>query len=204
MRAQRSLVWFAIAVAGGVSGSLAAQRTSPPTVTALPVLDEPGAQRTLPAGTDVDLSLQTRLNAATVKVDERFDATTINALVRGTVVMLEGATARGFVSSVRPAGQGRSTLTLSFHELRAGERTARLRAAILQVYGGRPERERGAGLAVPAPAESTAKDRIPLAGVLVDATGTITATDGRSVDLPAGTILRMRLLEPLDVRVGGS
>jgi outer membrane lipoprotein SlyB len=43
-----------------------------------------------------------------------------------------------------------------------------------------------------------------LLGVLIGGGGTIASTEGSDVDLPAGTILRVRLDEPLDVPIGGA
>ncbi len=180
-------------------------QAGPPKVAAMPVLDDPaGTVRMFPAGAEVDLVLQTPLNAATVSVDARFEAVAITSVPpRGPMVILAPATARGFVSSVRPSAQGRSSLTLSFEELRADATSQRLRASVVQVFDGRKAGEParvGAGGRVAGIPEGV---RAALTGVLVGAGGTLTATDGRNVELPAGTILRIRLEQPVEIRIGG-
>jgi len=40
-----------------------------------------------------------------------------------------------------------------------------------------------------------------LAGILIGGGGTIAATDGANAELPVGTILRIRLDQPLEVTV---
>jgi len=196
----------ALVASGLVDVRPAGAQGGPPKVTALPVLDDPaGTFRMLPAGAEVDLVLQTPLNAATVLVDARFEAVTIASVPpRSQAVILSPDTARGFVSSVRPSGQGRSSLTLSFEELRAGAKVQRLRAGVVQVFDGKRAAEatrtgaRG-GVAGGIPDGG----RAALAGVIIEAGGTITATDGRNVELPAGTILRIRLDQPVEIRIAG-
>ena len=39
-----------------------------------------------------------------------------------------------------------------------------------------------------------------LAGILIGGGGTVAATEGKDVDLPAGTVLRVRMDAPLDLR----
>jgi hypothetical protein len=41
-----------------------------------------------------------------------------------------------------------------------------------------------------------------LIGILVGGGGTIAATEGSDVDLPAGTILRIRIDQPIEIAVG--
>ncbi len=195
----------ALVTSGLVDARPMRSQTGPPKVTALPVLDDPaGTFRVLPAGAEVDLVLQTPLSAATVLVDARFEAATIASVPpRGPVVILAPDTVRGFVSSVRPSGQGRSSLTLSFEELSRGAKSHRLRASVVQVFDGKKAGEParvGAGGRVAGIPEG---GRAPLAGVLIGEGGTMTATDGRNVELPAGTILRIRLDQPVEIRIAG-
>lgn len=205
----RTLGTLALAGALVASGPLDARRPDaqggPPKVSAQPVLDDPaGTLRMLPAGAEVDLVLQTPLNAGTVQVDGRFEAATIASVPqRGPVVILSPDTVRGFVSSVRASGQGRSSLTLSFEELRRGEKSQRLRASVVQVFDGRKNEEAGRVGAGGQVAGIPDGRRAGLAGVLIGVGGTITATDGRNVELPAGTILRIRLDQPVEIRIAG-
>lgn len=177
-------------------------------VTAQPVLGDPEPQSltSIPVGTEFDVRLQTSLNSGTAKVEQRFEATTVlDYSVNGTVVVPAGSLMRGFVSSVRPAGRvdRRGSLTLSFDELKIDNQTYRLRAAVTEAIDGKlgdDARRIGAGAVAGAILGGIlGGGRGALLGVLVGGGGTIAATDGTDVDLPAGTILRVRLDQRLDL-----
>lgn len=177
-------------------------------VTAQPVLGdpEPASTTSLPVGTEFDVRLQTSLTSATARVEQRFEATTIlDYTVNGAVVVPAGSLVRGFVSSVRPAGRvdRRGSLTLSFDELRVGNRTYQVRAAVTQAIDGKlgeDARRIGAGAVAGAILGGIlGGGRGALLGVLVGGGGTIAATDGTDVELPAGTILRVRLDQRVDL-----
>lgn len=176
-------------------------------VSAQPVLDdrEP-VNASVPVGTEVDVRLQTSLNSGTAKVEQRFEATTVvDYLVGGKVVVPAGSIVRGFVSSVRAAGKvdRRGSITLSFDEIRVAARTYRLRASVTQAIDrkvGEDTARIGAGAAVGAIIGGLiGGGKGALLGVLVGGGGTMAATEGTDVDLPAGTILRLRLDQTLDV-----
>ncbi len=102
--------------------------------------DPAGKIWTMPVGTEIDVRLQTPLNSGTAKIEQRFEATTILDTTMGPdVVIPAGSMVRGFVSSVRAAGKidRRGSLTLSFDELRIGERSFRLRASVTQALDGK-------------------------------------------------------------------
>jgi len=177
-------------------------------VSAQPVLGdpEPPSMTSIPVGTEFDARLQTSLSSATAKVEQRFEATTmIDYVVNGTVVVPAGSLLRGFVSSVRPAGRvdRRGSLTLSFDELRIGNRSYQMRAAVTQAIDakfGEDTRRIGAGAVAGAIIGGIfGGGRGALLGVLVGGGGTIAATDGTDVELPAGTILRVRLDQRTDL-----
>jgi hypothetical protein len=177
-------------------------------VSAQPVLGDPEPQSltSIPVGTEFDVRLQTSLNSGTAKVEQRFEATTVlDYSVNGTVVVPAGSLMRGFVSSVRPAGRvdRRGSLTLSFDELKIDNQTYRLRAAVTEAIDGKlgdDARRIGAGAVAGAILGGIlGGGRGALLGVLVGGGGTIAATDGTDVDLPAGTILRVRLDQRLDL-----
>jgi hypothetical protein len=165
-----------------------------------------GAAATVPVGTEFDVRLQTSLNSATAKVEQRFEATTVLEYADGGVVVVPaGSLVRGFVSSVRPAGRidRRGSLTLSFDELRIADRTYRLRASVTQAIDGKVTEDVariGAGAVAGAILGGIfGGGRGALIGVLIGGGGTIAAVDGTDVDLPAGTILRVRLDQALTI-----
>ena len=179
-------------------------------VSAQPVLGdpEPASVLSIPTATEFDVRLQTPLNSGTAKVEQRFEATTIlDYAVNGTVVVPAGSLVRGFVSSVRPAGriERRGSLTLSFDELRIDSRSYRLRASVTQAIDARIGADTGriaAGATVGAILGGIfGGGRGALLGVIVGGGGTIAATEGTDVDLPAGTILRVRLDQSVDLSV---
>ena len=125
-----------------------------------------------------------------------------------------GSTARGFVSSVRTAGKidRRGSLTLSFDEMRIDSRSTKLRASVTQALDGKVGQDAariGAGAVVGGIIGGVlAGGKGALIGVLVGGGGTVAATDGADVDLPArndpqdpaGSASDVSALEPFPVR----
>ncbi len=180
-------------------------------VVAQPVLDPPAARVwTVPVGTQMDVRLQTPLDSSTAKVEQRFEATTIlDVKVNTDTVVPAGAVVRGFVSSVSPAGRldRRGNLTLSFDQILVGGSPARMRASVEQAIDGKVGQDLtkiGAGAAIGAIIGGIiGGGKGSLVGVLVGGGGTIASTEGADVSLPVGTILRIRLDEPLTITTGG-
>jgi hypothetical protein len=178
-------------------------------VTAHPVLeDDPmvgGGVVTV--GTDIDVRLQTPLSSATSKVEQRFEATSfIDVSVGGQVVLPAGTIVRGFVGSVRPAGrlERRGSITLAFDEILLPRGPARLRASVLKALDGKMSDDVsriGTGAVVGGILGGLlGGGKGLLVGVLVGGGGTMAATDGSDLELPAGTILRIRIDSPLEIR----
>jgi hypothetical protein len=121
------------------------------------------------------------------------------------VVIPAGSEVRGFVSSVRPAGRIDRTgsLTLSFDELRIDRRSHRLRASVLQAMDaktGEDARRIGAGAVVGGIIGGLlGGGKGALLGVIIGGGGAIAATEGSDVDLPVGTILRIRFDQPVEI-----
>jgi hypothetical protein len=159
----------------------------------------------IPVGTEFDVRLQTRLNSGTAKVEDRFDATTLVAYERGARVLAPaGSVMRGIVTSVTPAGRGldrKGSLTLSFDRFTISGRTYSVRATVIQALEGENDNARvAAGAGVGAIIGGILGGfRGALAGILIGGGGTVAATEGNEVDLPPGTVLRVRLDAPLDV-----
>jgi hypothetical protein len=180
----------------------------PERVMAQPVL-EPIAV-VVPVGTEMDVRLQTPLNSGTAKVEQRFEATTILDLKIGNALPIPaGTVVRGFVSSVSPAGKldRRGNMTLSFDEILLGKSPTRFRASIEQAIDGKMGQDItriGAGATIGAIVGGIiGGGKGALVGVLVGSGGTMAATEGTDVSLPVGTILRIRVDEPLTVQIGG-
>ena len=180
-------------------------------VTAEPAKDDPVVTvYKVPVATEFDLRLQTPLNSGKVKVEERFEATTILDYTIGQdVVVPAGSTVRGFVSSVKAAGrvERKGSLTLSFDEIRIGTRSHRLRASVTEALDPKVHQDAtriGAGAVVGAIIGGLlGGGKGALLGVLVGGGGTIAATEGSDVDLPVGTVLRIRLDQVLEIPKSG-
>jgi hypothetical protein len=158
--------------------------------------------RTVPAGTQFNVLLQTVLNSGTAKAEQRFETAILEDVKAQAAVVLEiGTVVRGFVSSVRPAGKDGASagqITLSFDELRLGERTLGLRASVVGVLDPRrPDESRRATTASVVGGGSLGL--APLLDVMVNAGGTIVSTSGVDVKLPVGVVLRLRLSQPIDI-----
>lgn len=161
---------------------------------------------TLPVGTELDVRLQTPLSSRMAKPEQRFEATTIVDVALGRdVVIPAGSLVRGFVSSVRPAGRIDRTgsLTLSFDELVVDQRVSRLRASVVNAAEpkvGEDATRIGAAAAVGAVLGGIlGGGKGALLGVLIGGGGTIASTEGSDVDLPVGTVLRIRVDQPVEV-----
>jgi hypothetical protein len=160
----------------------------------------------IPVSTEFDVRLQNPLSSRTSQVEDRFEATTMVDLQdeRGHVLVPAGAVMRGTVTSVNKATRldRKGSLTVSFDRLTIDHRSYPIRATVTQALeseGIRGEAEKigiGAGAgAILGAILGGAKGA--LAGILIGGGGTIAATEGKDVDLPTGTVLRVRLDEPL-------
>jgi len=179
-------------------------------VKAQPMLGDETVEKivTLPVGTEMDVRLQTALSSGSAKVEQRFEATTIEDLNRANLLVIPaGSLARGFVSSVTPAGRlsRKGSITLSFDELIVNGKRPPMRASLLRVIegsGSDDAKRVGAGAAVGAIIGGMmGGGKGALAGVMIGAGGTVAATDGSNAELPVGTILRIRLDQPLEVTI---
>jgi len=180
-------------------------------VTGQPVMgDDPktgGDVWIVPVGTEMDVRLQTALSSATAKVEERFEATTLVDLRLGGAVRIPAGTiVRGFVGSVRTAGrvERKGSLTLAFDEILLPQGASRLRASVTKALDGKSSEDIsriGTGAAIGAIVGGIiGGGKGVLLGVLVGGGGTIAATDGSDVNLPIGTVLRLRVDAPLEIR----
>ena len=181
----------------------------PGKVTGMPVAgDEKPIAVVIPVGTEIDMRLQSPLNSGTAKPEQRFEGTTlVDVYLSGNVVIPAGSTIRGFVSSVRPASriERKGSLTLSFDELRINERSYRLRASVVKALDAKVANDVttiGAGAVVGGIVGGIiGGGKGAVVGVLIGGGGTMAATDGTEVDLPLGTVLRIRVDQPIEVAV---
>jgi hypothetical protein len=162
----------------------------------------------IPVGQEIDVRLQDELSSSTAQVEQRFEATTVADLYRGNEVLIPaGSVLRGVVSSVSKATRTdrKGSLTVSFDQITIRGRNYPMRGLVTQALeseGIKGETARiGAGAGIGAIIGGIIGGvKGALLGVLIGGGGTIAATEGKDVTLPAGTILRVRLDTPPAVR----
>jgi len=162
----------------------------------------------VPAGTEFDVRLGQSLSSSTNLVEDRFEATTMVDLRDGDrVIVPSGAVMRGVVSSVTKAGRVERTgkLTVAFDQITINRRAYPIRGTVTQALeseGIKGEAGKiGAGAGVGAIIGGILGGlKGAMAGILIGGGGTIAATEGKDVDLPAGTVLRVRLDSGLSLK----
>ncbi len=163
---------------------------------------------TLPSGTELDVRLSSRLSSETAAIEDRFEATTlVDVRENGRILVPAGSVVRGVVTDVKKAGRvdRKGSLTLTFDQIRINGRAYPIRGTMTQALeagGYKEDAEKiGAGAAVGAVIGGLLGGvKGAITGILIGGGGVVAATEGENVDLPEGTVLRMRLDSPLAVR----
>ena len=161
----------------------------------------------IPVGTELDVRVGTRLNSGTAAVEDRFEATTlVDFNSGGRTLVPAGSVMRGVVTSVEPGTRTNRTarMTLSFDQLTVNGRAYPMRGTVTQAIEGegiKGETARvGTGAGVGAIIGGILGGfKGALAGLLIGAGGTLAATEGKEVDLPAGSVLRVRVDQPVQI-----
>jgi hypothetical protein len=164
--------------------------------------------RNIPEGQEIDVRLERALSSDTAQVEDRFDATTVVDMYEGNrVIIPAGSTMRGVVRSVDKASrtERKGSLTVAFDQVTVRGRDYPMRGVVTEAIeseGIKGEANRiGAGSAVGAIIGGILGGvKGAVLGVLIGGGGTIAATEGKDVNLPADTILRVRLETPPDIK----
>lgn len=162
----------------------------------------------IPAGTEMDVRLANSLNSGTVNVEDRFEATTLVDLnVNGRTLVPAGSVVRGVVTAVEPATRTNRTarMTVSFDQLTVNGRAYPIRGTVTQAIEGEGIKGETARIGTGAGVGAILGGILggfkgALAGILIGAGGTIAATEGKEVELPQGSVLRVRLDSPVQIR----
>ena len=160
----------------------------------------PAGGAEIPVGTELDVRLQNTLSSGTAQVEDRFEATTLVDLnVDGRTVVPAGSVMRGVVSSVEPATRTNRTakMTVSFDQITINGRSFPIRGTVTQAIQGEGIKGEAGRVGVGAGVGAIIGGILggfkgALAGILIGGGGTIAATEGREVELPQGTVLRVR------------
>jgi len=166
------------------------------------------ARGDVPVGTEFDVRLGSTLSSATASVEQRFEATTMVDLMEGDRVLVPaGSTMRGVISSVNKAGrlERKGSLTLAFDQISVRGKDRPIRATVTQALESEGVRGEAAKIGTGAGVGAIIGGILggfkgAIAGILIGGGGTIAATEGKDVELPVGTVLRVRLDAPLDLR----
>jgi hypothetical protein len=184
----------------------AVRNPDPPTPPRAPERPRPTAGgREIPANTELDVRLSNILSSGTAQVEDRFEATTAaDLIIDGRTIVPAGSIMRGVVSSVQSAGRlkRKAEMTVTFDQLTVNGRSYPIRGTVTQaiegegVKGDLPRAGVGAGVgAIIGGILGGFKGA--MAGVLIGGGGTIAATEGKEVELPQGTVLRVRIESPV-------
>jgi len=178
------------------------------------VAQEPASESmTIPAGTILMTSLETRLNTGTNHTGDRFVATTIEpVVVDGKTVIAAGGLMNGVLSNVQDSGRikGRAQMTLTFQEIvdSAGKAHAIATQPIaLQAdsgTGGDAVKIAAGGIigAVIGGVAGDAKDAAIGSAVGAGAgTVLVLATKGDEIELDPGQKLSVQVTSPASIRV---
>jgi len=166
------------------------------------------ARITVPVGTEIDVRLKSTLNSGRVKVEDRFEATAVDGwTANGRTVIPPGSVLRGIVSSVQPATRTNRTarMMLSFDEMTVNGRKYPIRAMVIKTIegpgikgeAGRIAAGAGVGAIIGA---ILGGGKGAAAGAAAGGGGTVAATEGKEVELPGGTVLRVRFDSPVVVQ----
>jgi len=179
---------------------------APPAAPRAPERPRANASRTeIPANTELDVRLSNILDSGTAQVEDRFEATTAaDLIIDGRTLVPAGSVMRGVVSSVQSAGRlkRKAEMTVTFDQLTINGRSYPIRGTVTQaiegegVKGDLPKAGVGAGVgAIIGGILGGFKGA--MAGILIGGGGTIAATEGKEVELPQGTVLRVRIESPV-------
>lgn len=161
----------------------------------------------VPSGQELDVRLQTALNTGTAQVEDRFEATTLVDLnVGGRTAIPAGSVMRGVVTGVEPATRTNRTakLTVSFDQVTVNGRAYPLRGTVTQAMEGEGIKgevgRAGTGAAIGGVLGAIFGGvKGAVLGAVIGGGGTIAATEGKELELPAGSVLRVRIDAPLQV-----
>jgi len=164
---------------------------------------------TLPEGTEMQVRLEQPLSSKTAKVEDRVDASVaVPVVVDGRVVVPAGTRVQGTVTGVqrgeRPVKGGK--LELRFDSIYLDDRTRKdLRAQVVSVkddfnLGGGNAKRAGIGAVLGGViGKVIGGTKGAIIGAVLGGGGALAAGLGEDVELPAGTILALRLERPVDV-----
>lgn len=170
----------------------------------------PISGRVIPLDTELDVRLQTPLNSGTAQLEQRVEATTMVNLYRDEdLVVPAGSLLVGHVAAVSPATRSdrKGSIALSFTRLTIDGKTYDVRVSVtkaLESEGVKGEVGKiGAGAGVGAILGGILGGvKGAVTGILIGGGGVLVATEGKELDLPIGTVLRVRFDTEVPLQAG--
>ena len=168
----------------------------------------PSAERgAIPVGQEIDVRLSNSLSSETAQPEQRFEATTVVDLMQdGRVLVPAGSVVQGIVADVDKAGRvdRDGSLTLAFDRISVRGREHDMRATATRVFESKGIRAEAGTAGVGAGVGGIVGGVIggvqgAILGAVIGAGGAIAATDGKDIELPAGSIVRIRMDTPVHV-----
>ncbi|HTI42489.1 MAG TPA: hypothetical protein VL693_11745 [Vicinamibacterales bacterium] len=207
--------------ASGASGATGANRaagTSPSSTqtqsstttrsSSTPTTTASGAGVEIPSGTELDVRLTNALNSGTAQVEDRFEGTTlVDVVVNGRTIIPAGSVMRGVVTSVDPATRTNRTakITVSFDQVTVNGRAYPIRGTVTQAIQGEGIKGEAGRIATGAGAGAILGGILggvkgAILGTIIGGGGITAATEGKEVELPQGSVLRVRLDSPVSIQ----
>jgi len=161
----------------------------------------------IPAGQELDVKIQDELSSSTAQVEQRFEATSVVDLYRGERVLIPaGSVMRGVISSVNKATRTdrKGSLTVAFDQVTVNGRNYPIRGTVTQALESEGIKGEAAKIGTGGAIGGIIGGILggmkgALLGVIIGGGGTIAATEGKEVDLPQGTVLRVRIESPVQL-----
>ena len=167
-----------------------------------------GGQVEVPSGTEVDVRLTNSLNSGTAQVEDRFEGTTVVDLaINGRTVIPAGSVMRGVVTSVDPATRTNRTakMTVSFDQVTVNGRAYPIRGTVTQAIQGEGIKGETGKIATGAGVGAVIGGILggvkgAVLGTVIGGGGITAATEGKEVDVPQGSVLRVRFDSPVSIQ----
>lgn len=156
----------------------------------------------LPEGTSIQVRLAHALSSRTARREDRVDGSVAEPVrAEGAVALPAGTEVHGVVRDVeraeRPSKAGRIEIEFDSVYLEGTRVDMRGRVAEIEESGGRAEKA-GIGAVIGGVLGGILGGKGgAIAGILIGGGGAVVATSGEDVELPAGTVLTVRLERPL-------
>jgi hypothetical protein len=190
----------------------AAVATGDPTIASGAVAAAPAFREvTIPAGTRLLVRLEDAVGSKTSSVEDRVDGRLNEPVkLKQTIVLPEGSEVHGEVTAAEPAGKvkGRARVALRFRQLQIGRDTYPIVADVSRLA---PATKRQDAEKIALPAVGGA-----IVGALIDGkkgaaigaaagggagTAVVLSTSGKEVSIPRGSIVTLRLQQPVTIRI---